>query len=193
MSSHAEPTLPTEKVDLNSLLRLFYPADSETLAVFERAELGSLPETPHQLLDHDAHMTITVEAFHGSPVNVRVLQTRESPPQDSPPWYAREILLTREDNGSVVQYGIVRLWPDRFQPQTWDEIRAGLLPLGRILIQHDVFRQVERIGLWKIIAGPRLAELLQVAPGSITYGRTARILCDHVPAIELLEIVAPAD
>jgi hypothetical protein len=60
-----------------------------------------------------------------------------------------------------------------------------------VLIQHNVFRQVELIALWKVTAGAELARLLEIAPGTTTYGRTARIFCDGEPAIELLEIVAP--
>lgn len=185
MVSSTAPDQPADKVDLTTLLGLFYPTNPDELASFERVTSSALPATARQLLDHDSHMTITVEAFHHSSVNVRVLRS-----QESPAWYAREILLTRADNGDVVQYGIVRLRPDQFSPDTWREIHAGNLPLGRVLIEHDVFRQVERIGLWKVSAGPRLAELLRIEPKSTIYGRTARILCDGAPAIELLEIVA---
>lgn len=178
---------PSEPVDLAAMVGLFYPADPERLAEFRQVPADELPTVPRQLLDHDEHMTITVEAFHGSAVAVKILRSLESTG-----WYAREILLTREDNGSVVQYGIVRLRPDLFQPDVWSQIREGRLPLGRVLIRHNVFRKVERIALWKVISGPRLAELLQIVPKSVVYGRTARIICDHAPAIELLEIVVPS-
>lgn len=184
MASLSESSQPTDTVDLAALVGLFYPTDPDTLATFTQVPPDSLPTIPRQLLDHDAHMTITVEAFHGSPVAVQVIRS-----QESDDWYAREILLCREDTGAVVQYGIVRLRPDQFHPDVWAEIRGKQLPLGRVLIRHDVFRQVERIALWRVTAGPALADFLRVSLGSTVYGRTARIICDGKPAIELLEIV----
>lgn len=184
MASLTDSSRPIDTVDLGALVGLFYPTDPDALGTFTQVPPESLPAIPRQLLDHDAHMTITVEAFHGSPVAVNVIRS-----QESGDWYAREIVLHREDTGAIVQYGIVRLRPDRFHPDVWAEIRAKRLPLGRVLIRHGVFRQVERIALWKVTAGHALAELLRTALGSTVYGRTARIICDGKPAIELLEIV----
>lgn len=184
MASLSDSSRPIDTVDLATLVGLFYPTDQEALGTFTQVPPDSLPASPRQLLDHDAHMTITVEAFHGSPVAVDVIRS-----QEFGGWYAREIVLHREDTGAIVQYGIVRLRPDQFHPDVWAEIRAKKLPLGRVLIQHGVFRQVERIALWRVSAGPALADLLRVALGATVYGRTARIICDGKPAIELLEIV----
>ena len=71
------------------------------------------------------------------------------------------------------------------------EIQKGHTPLGRILIEHDVMREVEVLSLWRVAAGPQLCELFRVTAGSVTYGRTAIIHCNGEPAIELLEIVTP--
>lgn len=175
-----------ESVDLGSLLDIFYPQRGEPLAHFDRVAAESMPQAYRQLLDHDSHMTITVERFHGAAVEVRVQRVKETPGH-----YSREILLATRPAGRIVQYGIVRLRPEAFQQQVWQEIRAGDTPLGQVLINHDVFRQVELVSLWKVGAAPPLARLLPIGAGETTYGRTARIICDLAPAIELLEIVAP--
>ena len=51
----------------------------------------------------EEHMTVTVEEFHHSPVDV-VLAKKTVLPH-----YARKILLSRQTDGRVVQFGIVRL------------------------------------------------------------------------------------
>jgi chorismate-pyruvate lyase len=175
-------------VDLDVLVSLFYGDRGDRLARFIPVEAGEMPAAYRRLLDHDSHMTIAVESFHDSPVNVRVERSELSQGH-----YVREIVLVAQKTGRVVQYGIVRLRPDLLQSDVWREIEAGDTPLGRVLISHNVFRQVERVALWKAIAGPSLAKLLQIGEGDETFGRTARIFCDGEPAIELLEIVAPVD
>jgi chorismate-pyruvate lyase len=180
------PGWPADAVDLATLLQLFYPDDSDQLATFEPVEGSAIAPAYRELLDHDSHMTITVEAFHGSKVDVRVKRSTQSEGR-----YSREILLVARDSGKVVQYGIVRLLPELFQANVWQEIQAGQTPLGQVLIDHDVFRHVELHAIWKVTAGAALASLLEIAAGTTTYGRTARIFCDGEPAIELLEIVAP--
>jgi hypothetical protein len=68
---------------------------------------------------------------------------------------------------------------------------VGETPLGRILIRADLLREVELLALWRIAAGPRLASELDLPPGTAVYGRSARILVEGRPAVELLEIVRP--
>jgi chorismate-pyruvate lyase len=74
----------------------------------------------------------------------------------------------------------------------WQRIESQEVPLGRVLIEHDVLREVQLCELWQIHAGPSLASLLRIKTGDTVYGRTALIFCDGEPAIELLEIVTPA-
>lgn len=171
-------------VQLGQLVETFYgpPPGPEVLGRF--VAVPSVPPPFDRLLDHHEHMTVTVEAFHGQPVDVRVHRT-----QTSGRLYAREISLIGSHSGQVVQYGIVRLNRDALEASVWEEIRGGRIPLGRVLIEHNVLREVQLQELWKIECGPTLARLLDVPTGQTTYGRTALILCDGAPAIELLEIV----
>ena len=174
----AEHTVP----NLAALINEFYSS------VEEIGELHSLaprriPEVYRQLLDHDDHMTVTVESFHKEPVDVRVLQEK-----DSGQHYTREILLIRQSDQAVVQYGIVRLNFAFLEPNVAEEIRAKQTPLGRILIAHNVLRKVELACLWSVNPSAALAEHIGANP---TYGRTAMIYCNSEPAIELFEVVAP--
>ena len=138
------------------------------------------------LLAHDSHMTVTVERFHNGPVNVRVLET-----QLSGEHYAHKILLTRQSDGVVVQFGIMRLDFSTVSPAVRREVESQQTPLGRILIQHNVLREVHLTKLWRVTPGEDLCRLFNVSRDQVTYGRTAIIHCDGEPAIELLEIVTP--
>lgn len=195
-----------EIVDLSGLVSQFYES-SETLAEFEG--VSTAPSPFDELLDHNHHMTVTVERFHHDLVDVvvhrsrSVLDSGESVVQGdrsvssderlsvarSTVSYSREITLATQGTGTVVQYGIVRLNPAVLQRDVWLEIASGEIPLGRVLIKHNVLRSVQLGKLWKVESGIALSKLLGTNIGDTVYGRTALIKCDGKPAIELLEVV----
>lgn len=170
--------------DLDTLVRLFYDRP-EQLGEFRMRQAADLPPTQRKLLAHHEHMTETVETHHDSQVRVEVLQTRVTDTH-----YARKILLRRTSDDAVVQFGIVRLNVAYLSQDVRDEIVAQKTPLGRVLIEHDVMRQVELVALWEVNAGSDLRSLLNLS-GEVAYGRTALIHCNGEPAVELLEIVTP--
>lgn len=180
-----EPISPA--AELGVLIRLFY-ADPAELGQFRKCNSSSVPAAYRLLLAHDAHMTVTVEERHGCPVSVEVLESHESQTH-----YVRKILLRRTSDNRVVQFGIVRLKLDAIDAEARSEILAKQIPLGRVLIQHNVMRHVELLDVWSVRCGTELAKHFDVATGHETYGRTALIYCNNEPAIELLEIVAPED
>jgi chorismate-pyruvate lyase len=65
------------------------------------------------------------------------------------------------------------------------------VPLGRVLIEHNVMRNVRLLSLWQIEPGAELRQLFKLPEAERCYGRTALIYCNGVPAVELLEIVTP--
>jgi hypothetical protein len=171
------------------------PALGELVALFPRADttfaytviLGDeVPAPYHDLLVHEHHMTVTVEHYHGGPVDVRVLAYRQDGSH-----YSRKILLALRSTGEVVQFGIVRIDLDRTTP----EVRAALLarqtPVGRILIEHDVMRSIEPTAFVRIDAGPAQMAWFGETGEGVLYGRLARIHFDGVPAVEVLEVVRP--
>ena len=177
--------LPPSTADLETLVGLFFPKGDE-LATFEARHHSQLPQAYRRLLAHTGHMTVTVEDRHKCAVDVEVLQVEQSASH-----YSRQILLRRQTDHQVVQFGIVRLALDTLDDSTRDEIISQKIPLGRVLIEHGVMRAVQLLGLWQVTCGPALAQHFGVNPGHITYGRTALIYCNSEPAVELLEIVAP--
>lgn len=173
--------------DLNELVKLFYDSP-DGLAQFEAAAGDQVPEPYRRLLEHEHHMTVTVEAYHKSPVDVIVLEKKVTPTH-----YAREILLVRQSDQRVVQYGIMRVNLNYLEPEVQKEILSESIPLGRVLINHDVHRRIDLKSLWKVTPGEALCEVFGLNASQITYGRTAMIFCNHEPAIELLEIVTPVE
>ena len=171
-------------VELDLLIQLFYD-DPDRLGRFQEVNPDDVPDPSRQLLVHNKHMTVTVEKYHSSPVDVDVLQTRRDGDH-----YSRKIVLTSQSDGQAVMFGIVRLDSAVLSPDVRDEIEAQRTPLGRILIDHNVLRVVKLLNLFRIDPGEDLATALQLETGSTCFGRTALIFCDGAPAIELLEIVA---
>lgn len=171
--------------ELEALLGLF-PQDEPLIAEAEHVPSSQTPEPYKEMLVHEHHMTVTMESYHQTSVDVRVLDQRLD--GDT---YVRKILLLKSGTDDVVQFGIVRF---NFQYVTDDvrsEILVGETPLGRVLINHNVLRHIDLGAILRITAGPELARLLQMPAGGVTYGRLATIFCNHRPAVDLLEISAP--
>jgi len=178
---------PTRKAtpELKALVNLFYLSLDE-LGEFTEVDEGELPDAARVLLWHDEHMTVTVEQYHGGPVDVRVLSTHVTSSH-----YSRRILLSRKSDHGVVQFGIVRLNSQFLGDDVRAEIERQQTPLGRILIEHNVLRHVRPLSLWRVVPGSDLRELFQLQNPDVCYGRTALIYCNGLPAVELLEIVTP--
>lgn len=182
-SHELKTPVPGRLVELTALLDSVEGA-ARDLGEFTEVSPDAMPVKFQQLLAHNEHMTVAVEGFHDCPVSVQVLQSRT---EDS--IYIREILLRRTTDQHVVQYGIVRLQLNALSEAPRQAILSEKIPLGRVLIEYNVLREVELVDLWKIVVGPKLAKHLQADIGSITYGRTAMIYFSNQPALELLEIV----
>lgn len=198
--------IESAEVELNELIKLFYsPSDFETeLGSFREVDRDSMPATYRQLLAHQHHMTVTVEQFHNCPIELQAIAIKHV--KDS---YSRKILLRRKSDGKTVLFGIVRIDLSVLDKQVREEIEAQQTPLGQVLIDHDVLRQVKLAGLYRVEPGRELKKWFALpdqaanqsahenfvsspSPTSedYLYGRTAWIFCDGRPVIELLEIVS---
>ena len=172
--------------ELNSLTRLF-PGERRLIEKAEHLPSALVPEPYKQLLDHDRHMTVTMEKYHGTSVDVKIID-RQLGDDDV---YTRKIILTKSGTNDVVQFGIVRFHFQYVTREVRDEIIKGETPLGRILINHNVLRHIDLGALLRLTAGPELAEHLQMSEGGVTYGRLATIFCNRQPAVDLLEVSTP--
>ena len=170
---------------LDHLASLFF-AKMQELGSFEEVQPESMPPVYRDLLAHHDHMTVAMERQHGCQVGVEVLQTL----QDGD-FYARKIVLHRQSDNKPVLFGVPRINLRLVDDQVRKEILSKLTPLGRVLIEHNVMREVQLASLYRVEPGPELCRLLNLSPQQTTFGRTAFIYCDGYPCIELLEIVAP--
>jgi hypothetical protein len=171
--------------ELKKLTGLF-PGGDELIAEARHIPSALTPEPYKGLLVHEHHMTVTMEEFYRTPVVVRVIE--RSLERDV---YNRKIVLERSDNGSVVQFGIVRFDLSYVMPAVRDEILREQTPLGRILINYNVLRHIALGAILEIQPGPELQRLVGCRSGEVTYGRLATIFCNQQPAVDLLEIASP--
>lgn len=171
--------------ELLSLTNLF-PSSEALFLKAEHIPSAVTPEPYKTMLVHDHHMTVAMETYHQSPVEVRVLNRKH----DSDV-YCREILLLKQGTESVVQYGLVRFNLNYVTDDVRREIVAEQTPLGRILINHNVLRHIDLGAILEITAGPRLARHFKMPTGGVTYGRLATIFCNRQPAVDLLEVSSP--
>lgn len=185
------------------MIQLFYqPVEADRcLGSFHLCEAADLPEAARRLLAHNDHMTITLEAAVGCPVDLEVLKTTGDLSN-----YARKIVLKSQADQTPVMFGIVTVNLDKLDPPMQSVIKSATIPLGRILIESDLLRRVSLANLYRIEPGYELAQALdrqsrtshnsphETSAGINTsrefYGRTAIIFLDGQSVVELLEIVA---
>lgn len=171
--------------ELKKLTDLF-PASTPLISKAEHVASAMVPEPYKGLLAHNSHMTVTMEEYHHSPVDVRILDRCHDGDI-----YTRKIVLLKTGTDAVVQFGIVRFDFQYVTDVIRKEILAGEIPLGRVLINHNVLRHIDLGAVLRITAGPELAEIFRIEPDSVTYGRLATIFCNQQPAVDLLEISVP--
>jgi chorismate-pyruvate lyase len=147
-----------------------------------------VPEPYYELLVHTHHMTVTVEAFYSSPVDVKVLATKQQGDE-----YARKILLTTRPESKVVQFGLVRIDLGVCSEPVRRAVVEGKTPLGRVLIEHDMLRRIEPVAYLRVTLSPKMAKWFGVPSESETFGRVGVIYTGERPAVEVLEILAPID
>jgi chorismate-pyruvate lyase len=145
---------------------------------------AQVPPPYHTLLVHQHHMTVTVERHYGSAVDVRVLDSVRD--GDT---YARQILLSLQSTGQVVQFGIVQIDLAVLSEEVRREIVAGKIPLGRVLITHEVLRTVEPFGFFRAESSALLQSWF--GTDAETYGRLGVITANGRPAVRVAEILSP--
>jgi len=170
---------------LDHLAGLFYSEMAE-LGAFEEVLAEQVPQPYRTLLAHHEHMTVAVEMHHGERVDVEVIAAKRAGD-----YYARKIVLQLQSNKKTVLFGVPRLNLRLVDDNVRREILSENKPLGRVLIDHNVLREVQLASLYRVTPGPDLCQLFDLPQPLTTYGRTAFIYCDGYPAVELLEIVSP--
>lgn len=171
--------------ELHALTSVF-PTDLPLFRQAVHIPSSTTPEPYRTMLVHEHHMTLAMEQYHGGPATVEVLDRKLEGDV-----YSRMILLRKPMTEEPIQFGLVRFNFQYVTGPVREEILAEQIPLGRVLIQHNVLRHIDLGAILEVSAGPGLARLLQMPEGALTYGRLATIFCNRQPAVDLLEISAP--
>jgi len=197
VESAAVKEVIAEAHDIGDLYGLFGRSAPEAVVVPRAA----VPQPQRALLDHEGHMTVTLEAHHGGVVEVEVLDRVAYDGR-----YARRILLrcpgsagrtvVPEQRAAVVLFGIV-LIDFRFTTEAARrEVLSETTPLGHVLIRHSRLRRISTHCLLQIEPDREMRRHFGLGDrvdckGSPVHGRLATIFCDGRPAVELLEVVPP--
>lgn len=147
---------------------------------------AALPASARELLVHNGHMTEVLEAHHASPVAVHPFDIHRNGEI-----YGRKLDLSRAGDGHIVMTGLMIFNLQSVAAAVREEILAARIPLGRILINHQVLREVTSEAYLHIAADDPLAARFGLPAPRDVYGRLATIFCDGVPAVDLLEVVSP--
>jgi chorismate-pyruvate lyase len=171
-----------------SRLALLFFSHLEELGHFEPVGVDDMPPAARSLLAHREHMTAALESHHDSLVSVHALAEWQDGTS-----YARASLLSRQSDNATVQFGVMRIWLDDLPAEARRQITEDHEPLGRVLINHKLLREVEVITLWQITPGPILKQHLELGDNEPIYGRSAQILVAERPTVQVLEIVKLQD
>jgi chorismate-pyruvate lyase len=178
---------PGAEAALRDLTRPFCASGGASLsAECELVDPDRIPFPEDQLLVHHDHMTEVLEKHFGAPVDVQVLAE-----QLDGDIYTRQIALhPKNQPDKVVEWGFASLDLRFLSQPVKDEILAKKIPLGAVLMKHNVLRRVKPRWFLKL---PDNAPTLRLFgplphPGPV-YGRIGTIYCDGEPAIQVLEIV----
>lgn len=166
----------------------FYARSGLTLPPLESIDGQAVPEPYRSLLVHERDMTSTLENFHGSRLQVRLIG-RKTVGND----YYREVVLVLEGNEKPVEFGAICIHLDRFSKPIRDLILAEQLPLGRILNDNAIAYQSQPKAYLRLASDKTIDRLLNLRGAQILYGRRNTLLdtAGH-PLAEIVEILPPA-
>jgi hypothetical protein len=183
--------VPTAHATLMELCAPFVPRGEPFDAECAVVQPEEIHHPDDQLLVHHEHMTVALQRFHGCPVQVHVQDEHLDAEGEL---YTRKIFLTPANAPQkVVEWGIVRLDFRYMDDAVRDEILRKEMPLGAILIKHNVHRRIKPRFFLRFPPGGPVLRLFGTDESRALYGRLGTIYCDEEPAIELLEIVSGTD
>lgn len=145
-----------------------------------------VPQPMRELLHHNKHMTLTLEAFLKMKVSLVMLQSAVTEFT-----MVREILLQGSENALPVQYAVAKVYLDTLDAAVRADIIQADIPIGHVLVKHDVQREVHCDSLHTVTLCDALSTKLGFSRGFIFFGRKAHILCNGKRAIDLLEVILP--
>jgi len=175
-----------ERAPLEMLKHLFESFSTEHLPPVKVMAGNTMPEPFRSLLDHEHHMTVTMEKHFAESVRVKVLS--ESIQGNN---YSRILYLVGEKTGRIILFGAMRIRLDFLPKPAQQEILARKEPLGRILIRHEILRKLELVALLEINPFQDRSSWFDRSDTCNYFGRLAKIHVENQVAVEVFEVVSP--
>lgn len=156
---------------------------------FESVEAEGMPEPYRHLLVHNADMTGRLTAFHGEELSLNVIEKNALRGV-----LVRRVILFGAESKREVEFGEILIYLNRFRDDIRDLIEAGQIPLGGILVDHQVDFLSSPSHYLKVVADDMIAECLSTSVGQELYGRKNK-LTNHDGEVlaEIVEILPPSE
>ena len=174
-------------------MNLLYPLDTFyrkwglALPEVEALDGEVVPEPYNRLLVHSHDMTPTLEAFHRSPIELRLIQRHLEGDL-----YSRLVDLSIVGHDSPVEFGCIAINLQHFPAAARDVILDGHVPLGTILARHDIQHQSCPQAYVRVTADPFMSDALYLTGSPALYGRRNVLYApDRRVLAEVLEILPP--
>ncbi|MEQ1861160.1 MAG: hypothetical protein ABMA13_14660 [Chthoniobacteraceae bacterium] len=168
-------------------LSLFRERDQRPLPIIEVIDGDAMPQPYRDLLVHNGDMTSRLEAFHGSPMKLRVLNLDRTPEA-----YRREVLLCTADTGLPVEYGANEINLAAFDEPLRAEILEGRLPLGGLLNRAGINYRSEPRGFLRVMPDLTLCRLFGVDVAAAFFGRSNTLIGDDGTVLaRIVEVLRP--
>lgn len=151
-----------------------------------RVEAEEIGQPCRELLCHDHDMTSTLARFHGGEVVLKVLNEDLGGSR-----YVREVLL--KVAGLPVEYGVIRIFLERFPELVRKEIESGEKPLGAILNESGLVYQSRPVGYVRIAADEFRPDFFPAIDSKFLFGRYNELLGEDDEVLARIIEILPTE
>jgi chorismate-pyruvate lyase len=172
-----------------SLMEYFYTKAGLPMVDIETLPADAIPQPYRRLLAHSMDMTSTLESFYGRRLELEPLN-REMHGTE----YLREIILHLQGRNQAVEYGVIRIFLNRFSRRAKELILEENKPLGAILHSEAIAHLGWPQDFFRVQPDSHLKSVFRLNRSLPLYGRRNLLLdgSRHILA-DVIEVLAPAD
>lgn len=168
-------------------LSLFRQHDRRPLPIIQIIDGSVMPQPYHDLLVHLGDMTSRLEAYHHTPLKLRVLNLEQT--ADA---YRREVLLCSQETGLPVEYGANEINLSAFDEKLRTEILDARLPLGGLLNRAGIKYRSEPRAYLRVLPDLTLCRMFGVDVAAAFFGRSNVLLDDSGRVLaRIVEVLRP--
>ena len=155
-----------EQADRIFPLNEYYGRRGLVLPRIEAVAAELVPAPYRVLLVHEGDMTLRLQRFHNQAIGLRVLEHHSTLQA-----LTRTVVLIREGDGRVVEFGSIRIVFAPFPPEAQQEIALCRRPLGTILRGLHLGHFSKPLAFIRVWSDAHVGQLLGVPAGVPLYGR----------------------